>query len=522
MAETTNSIDESPVAPAVTPFGGWMPTTKRGWTVVLICLILGFLLFVEFINVAFYDPYGEERFLYSLSGTLSGISIGALSLLMFGSLLTLLAFGLPLAFVTGSLGVLFIYLVGDQNMLNIIPTRIFPLMTNYQLSAIPLFIFMASMLERAGLIDEMFDVVYKWLGGMRGGLAVATIIASTVLAAMVGVIGAAVVTMGIIALPAMIKRQYDPKIALGSIMAGGTLGILIPPSILAIIYAVVAQQSVGELYLGSVAPGLMLSGFYILYVGIRSFLKPELGPALPEEERVSWGEKLRLLKQMAAPLVLIALVLGVIFTGAATPVEAAGIGSFGAMIVAAMHGRLSLINVKDACIGTMRATAMVLWIMFGATIFVGFYILQGGQDFVSDMILGSGLSPYGILALMMVILVFLGMFLDWVGILLLAVPIFVPIIATLTFDGLFGLPGVPGDKVALWFGVIYLINMQMSFLSPPFGYALFYLRGVTPKEISTATIFNSAYAFLALQILGLTVCIVFPGIVLGLPSLFFK
>ncbi len=498
------------------------PTTSRDLIVLLGSLVLGFLLFVEVINVAFYDPYGDERFLFTIQGSLAGTPIGTLSILMFGSLLVLLFCGLPLAFVTGSLGVLFIYMVGDQFMLNIIPARIFPLMTNYQLSAIPLFIFMASMLERAGLIDEMFDVLYKWMGGLGGGLAVATIIASTILAAMVGVIGAAVVTMGIIALPAMLKRNYDPQIALGSIMAGGTLGILIPPSILAIIFAVVAQQSVGELYVGAILPGLMLSGLYCVYVGIRSAVNPNLGPPLPREERVDMAEKLRLLRQMLAPLLLIVVVLGVIFTGAATPVEAAGIGSFGAMIVAAMHGRLSWQSVKQASITTAKASAMVLWIIFGATIFVGFYILQGGQTFVSDMILGTGLGPYGVLILMMIILVFLGMFLDWVGILLLAVPIFIPIINQLDFSGVAGLPGVAPADVALWFGVLYLVNMQMSFLSPPFGYALFYIRGVAPPSISTATIFKSALPFLALQILGLTICILFPQLIVWLPNLIYR
>lgn len=496
-----------------------LPGSVLGWITLIVFGAFSVIVLVEAINILFYDPYGEARFLFSLQGTLSGIAIADLSILMFGSLMVLLALGLPLAFVTGSLGVLFIYLVGDQFMLNIIPTRIFPLMTDYQLSAIPLFIFMASMLEKAGLIDEMFDVVYKWLGGINGGLAAATVIASTILAAMVGVIGAAVVTMGIIALPAMLKRAYDPKIALGSIMAGGTLGILIPPSILAIIYAVVAQQSVGELYIGAVLPGLLLSGMYIAYVSIRCFLNPALGPSLPVEERADWGEKLRLLRGMAAPIALVVLVLGVIFSGAATPVEAAGIGSFGAMVVAAMHKRLSWQSLGDACIATMKASAMVLWIIFGATVFVGFYILQGGQQFVSDLILGTGLGPYGILLLMMIILVFLGMFLDWVGILLLAVPIFIPIVVQLEFAGLFGLPGVDAAEVALWFGVLYLVNMQMSFLSPPFGYALFYMRGVAPKSISTGTIFKSSFAFLALQATGLFIIVLFPEIVLYLPRL---
>ena len=502
----------------------FIPGSTTTWVVVTASVILGVLILVELLNIAFFFepfvmPADQEVPLWTLQGALHDIDIATLSILMFVSLLALLALGLPLVFVTGSLGVLFIYLVGDALMLNIIPTRIFPLMTNYQLSAIPLFIFMASMLERAGLIDEMFDVIYKWLGGFSGGLAVATIIASTILAAMVGVIGAAVVTMGLIALPAMLKRNYDPKIALGSIMAGGTLGILIPPSILAIIYAVVAQESVGELYLGSLIPGLLLSGLYILYVAIRSAANPKLGPPLAREERVSLIEKLALLRQMLAPVLLIMVVLGVIFTGAATPVEAAAIGSFGAMIVAALHGRLTWHNVSQAAIATMRASAMVLWIIFGATIFVGFYILQGGQEFVSDLILGTGLGPYGVLLLMMILLVFLGMFLDWVGILLLAVPIFIPIITVLEFNGLLGLPGVAPGETALWFGIIYLVNMQMSFLSPPFGYALFYMRGVAPKHISTAEIFRSAIPFLGLQITGLTLCILFPEIVLWLPRL---
>lgn len=491
------------------------------WTWLMIVATLGtaFAVAVELINIVFYDPYGDEYFLFRTAGILSDVDIANLTWLMFGSLFVCLMAGLPLAFVIGGLGVIFVYLVGDQAMLNIVPSRIFPMMTNSDLAAIPLFIFMATMLERAGLIEEMFDVVYKWMGGLRGGLAASTILASTLLAAMVGVVGAAVVTMGIIALPAMLKRNYDPQIAIGSIMAGGTLGVLIPPSILAILYAVVAQQSVGELYLGSVLPGLLLSGMYVGYVFLRTYLNPALGPALPLEERIDIVEKLKLLKGLVMPILLVVIVLGMLFVGIATPVEAAGVGSFGAIAVALMHKRFSFETLKEASLTTAKSTAMVLWIIFGASIFVGFYILQGGQAFITETILGTGLSPYGILFLMMLLLVVLGMFLDWVGILLLAVPIFVPIIMSMTFDGLFGLPGPEPEVVALWFGVIYLVNMQMSFLSPPFGYALFYIRGVCPPEISMATIFRSSLAFLALQTLGLALCIVFPSLVTYLPSL---
>jgi tripartite ATP-independent transporter DctM subunit len=390
-------------------------------------------------------------------------------------------------------------------------------MTDYQLSAIPLFIFMASVLERAGIIEELYDMVYKILGGLRGGLAISTIIASTLLAAMCGVIGATEVTMGLIALPAMVRRNYHPTIACGSILAGGTLGILIPPSILAILFAVVAQQSVGELFIGAVVPGLILSSLYILYVAAATWVRPEAGPALPPEERVSSREKLRLLGNMAAPIALVTLVLGIIFAGIATPVEAAGVGTFGALVVAAMHRRLTWDNLRDAAITTLRVTGMVLWIIFGATLFVGFYVVNGGQQFVNETIIGTGLGPYGILVLMMFILVVLGMFLDWVGILLLAVPIFVPLMKTLSFDGVFGLPGVAPEELALWFGVVYMVNMQMSFLSPPFGYALFYLKSVAPPEITMSQIYRASIPFLVLQAVGLSLCVIFPELVLWLP-----
>jgi tripartite ATP-independent transporter DctM subunit len=378
---------------------------------------------------------------------------------------------------------------------------------------------MASVLAAAGMIEEMFDVIYKVLGGLKGGLATATIISSTILAAMVGVIGACEVTMGIIALPAMLKRKYNPEMACGSILAGGTLGILIPPSILAIIFAVVAQQSVGELFIGAFFPGFLLSGMYILYVTGRSYMNPTFGPAVPPEERVDIRTKIRLLRGIIAPIILVCLVLGVIFSGIATPVEAAGIGTFGALVVAAFARRLTWTNIYEAAITTLKASTMVLWIMFGASIFVGFYIVNGGQEFVTASLLGTGLGSYGIMVITMVLLVVLGMFLDWVGILLLAVPIFAPLMRTLAFDGVFGLPGVSPADVSLWFGVVYMVNMQMAFLSPPFGYALFYLKSVSPPEITMGIIFRAAVPFLVIQAIGLALVVIFPEIILFLPRI---
>ena len=449
------------------------------------------------------------------------IDILWLTILLFGSLALLLALGLPMAFCTGSLAVIFLYVFGNGAVLNMMPSRIFPFMTDYQLSAVPLFIFMAAMLEKAGIIEELYDAVYKWLGGVKGGLAASTVLACTALAAMVGVVGATEVTMGMIALPAMLKRGYDQKLACGSLLAGGTLGILIPPSVMAIVYAVVAQQSLGELLVGSIFPGFLLSGLYVGYILVRCYINPKLGPALPIEERVSGREKLRLLRNTIAPILLILLVLGVIFLGIATPVEAAGIGTFGALFVSAVHRRLSWIAIEEAAIATLKATAMVMWIFFGATMFVGFFIIKGGQTFVSESILSTGLPPYGVLMLMMLILFVLGMFLDWVGILLLTVPIFLPIMKSLPWDGLFGLPGVAPEDVPLWYGVIFMVNMQMAFLSPPFGYSLFYLKSVAPPEISMATIFRAAINFMVLQWFGVGLCIVFPQIVVWLPRVLY-
>src|ERR1051325_8345983 len=287
------------------------------------------------------------------------IDIAWLTVLLFGSLGILLALGLPMAFCTGSLAVIFLFIFDNPAILNMIPSRIVPFRADFELSAGPLFIFMAAMLEKAGIIEELFDAVYKWLGSVKGGLAAATVLACTALAAMVGVVGPTEVTMGMIALPAMLKRGYDEKLACGSLLAGGTLGILIPPSVMAIVYAVVAQQSLGELLIGSVFPGLLLSGIYIAYVTIRCYINPSLGPALPVEERVNMREKLLLLGNTITPVLLIILVLGIIFVGIATPVEAAGIGTFGALAVCALHRRLTWPALYEAAMSTLKATAMV-------------------------------------------------------------------------------------------------------------------------------------------------------------------
>jgi tripartite ATP-independent transporter DctM subunit len=437
------------------------------------------------------------------------MSIEVITLLMFGSLFFLLGLGLPVAFACGSVGVIFTAILQSPAAVNLVSTRIFGLMVQYLLAAIPLFIFMACILEKSGIIEELYELVYQWLGWLKGGVATATVLACTLLAAMVGVIGASEVTMGVIALPQMLKRGYDKFIACGSILAGGTLGILIPPSVMLIIYGLVDNSSIGRLYAGAILPGFMLACLFMGYVSVRCYIKPELGPPVPKEDQLPMRQKLKLLARMVAPAVLIFLVLGTIFTGIAAPTEAAGVGAAGAIVLTALQRKLSWKGTVEAAENTLKSTAMVMWTIFGANIFVGLYVMVGGGHFVSEVLLGSGLGKWGIIVVMQMILLFLGCFIDWVGIIMLCVPIFGPIIRKLGFD-------------PVWFGVLFAVNLQVSFLSPPFGYALFYLKGVAPPEIKTTDIWKSSAPFMLLQVLGVILVMVFPEIILFLPDLLFK
>lgn len=436
------------------------------------------------------------------------MSIEMITIMMFGSLFLLLGLGLPVAFACGAVGIIFTAVLQSPAAVNLVSTRIFGLMVQYLLAAIPLFIFMACVLERSGIIEDLYELVYQWMGGIKGGVASATIIACTLLAAMVGVIGASEVTMGVIALPQMLKRRYDKFIACGSILAGGTLGILIPPSVMLIIYGLVDNTSIGRLYAGAIMPGLMLASLFTAYVTIRCYLNPELGPPVPKDEQLPWSDKFRLLARVIAPGILIFLVLGTIFTGIAAPTEAAGVGAAGAIVLTSLQRKLTWKGLIQAAESTLKSSAMVMWTIFGANIFVGLYVMVGGGRFVSETLLGSGLPPWGIIIVMQFMLIFLGCFIDWVGIIMLCVPIFGPIIRQLGFD-------------PIWFGVLFAVNLQVSFLSPPFGYALFYLKGVAPPEIQTTDIWKSSAPFIGLQVIGVALVMFFPQIVLWLPSLLY-
>lgn len=438
------------------------------------------------------------------------MSIEWITGLMILAFMAILAAGLPLAFATGAVAVMFALGLFGVDSLNLIVSRVFTLMGNYVLVSVPLFILMACILERAGVAEELFRAVHVWSGRLRGGLAVAVIISCAIMAAMVGVIGAEVVTMGVVALPAMLSRRYDKDLALGSICAGGGLATLIPPSVVFIMYGLTAGVSVGQLYMAGVVPGLMLAGFYIAYIVTRSYLQPELAPAASEEERnIPLTQKLALLLGLILPGLVAFGVLGSLYAGLATPTEAAGVGCLGAFVAAAVNRRLTWANVSRAVVDTTKVTCMLYWLFFGASALIGVYTLAGGTNFMKQTITTLPIGPWGVLILMQIVWIILGCLIDWIGILLLTAPIFVPIIESFGFN-------------TVWFGVLFCMNMQISYLSPPFGPAVFYLKGVTPPEITIGDIFHSIWPFIALQMVALTLVMAFPQLALWLPSLMIK
>lgn len=431
--------------------------------------------------------------------------IGMITLFMFGMLFLLLFINVPIAFATGSVAVMSAYLFWSPRAVSILPGSIYGMVTNYIFVAVPMFIFMGAVLERSGITDYLYEAVYNWVGSLRGSLAVATVLASIVMSAMVGVIGAIIVSMGLIALPSMLKRGYDSKLAMGCVMAGGSLGVLIPPSIMLIMYGMWAGISIRQMFLGAFGPGLLLGGLFIAYILIRCYLQPELGPSLPKEDMLPFIARLRYLRALILPIALIIFVLGSILTGIAAPTEAAGIGAFGSLICALVYRNLNWKMVYEACIATIRLSAMVMWIGFGAVMFVSIYNGLGGVEFVKSLMLGIPVEPWVLLIGMMAIVLLLGMIIEWVGIIMLVIPIFMPISASLGFD-------------PLWFGILICVNLQMDVLTPPFGYALFYMKGVAPKNVTTADTYRAAIPFVLLQLIGLTLCMIFPQIVLWLPS----
>lgn len=435
------------------------------------------------------------------------MSIELITLLMLAVLIGMLATGLPIAFATGAVAVIFAVGLFDVNMLNLIVSRVFTLMNNQILVSVPLFILMACILEKAGVAEDIFKAVYVWSGRVRGGLAVAVIISCALMAAMVGVIGAEIVTMGVIALPAMLARRYDKSLALGAICAGGGLATLIPPSVVLIMYGLTAGVSVGQLYMAGVIPGLLLAGLYILYILGRCYMKPELAPTASEAElSMPFIAKVSLVRNLVLPGLVAFSVLGSLYLGLATPTEAAGIGVLGAVAAAIVNRRFSWRNLVHAVVDTTKVTSMLYWLFFGASALIGVYTLAGGTNSVKAWITELPVEPLGIVIAINIIWIILGAFIDWIGILLLTAPIFVPVVASLGFD-------------PIWLGVLFCMNMQISYLTPPFGPAAFYLKGAAPSDISLADIFRSVWPYIGIQLIALGLVIAFPQIALWLPNL---
>ncbi len=424
--------------------------------------------------------------------------------LMFLSLVGLLLTGLPLAFVLGSLAVFFTMTLWGSSALVIPVLQIFDTMRSEMLLAIPLYVLMATILQRSGIIEALYRAMELWFVRVPGGLAVGTIVICTIMAAMTGIVGAAVAAMGILALPSMLRRRYSPELAMGTICAGGTLGILIPPSVITIVYAVTAQTSIGQMFIGGIVPGLLLSTLYTLYIIIRVKLNPKLAPVAEHSTEASLLQRLASLRALVLPALIIVGVLGSIYFGIATPTEAAAIGVAAALLSAALQRQLSVSMLGEAAWQTLKVSAMILWITIAAKSFVAIFTGTGGADFLLQFIRDLEANRWVVLMAMLGILFFLGMFLDEIGIILLCVPVFLPIVTFLGFD-------------TLWFGILFLVSAQMAYITPPFGYTLFYLKGVVPKEIGMERIYLSIIPFILLQMLGLLICALWPDLVLWLP-----
>lgn len=429
-----------------------------------------------------------------------------LTIILFGSLMIALAAGLPLVFALGGVATFFVIFIWGPNALAVLANRTYMAMGMFVLVAVPMFIFMGAMLQKAGIADDLYNMMYHWMGGLRGGLASGTVLICTLFAAIVGISGAATVTMGLLALPSMLKRGYKKDIALGSVSAGGALGILIPPSILMIILALFARLSVGKLFIGGVFPGLVLSALFVGYITIRSFFQKDLAPGIPAEERLPMRPRIMLIPGLLLPIILILVVMGSIFAGLATPSEASAMGAFGAIVSCAIKRRLTLQAFTEALFVTLRLSAMVIWIVFAASVFTSLYAVTGAADMIGGLLLAMPGGRWGAIIAMQVVFFVMGCFFDPTGIVMITTPIFFPVVRELGFD-------------PIWFGILFVVNMEMAFLTPPFGFNLFYMKAVVPPGITMLDIYKSIIPFVALQMVGLIIIMIFPQLATWLPSI---
>ncbi|MAX33960.1 TRAP transporter, DctM subunit [Onishia taeanensis] len=440
----------------------------------------------------------------------------ALALLMVVTLLAGIFSGYPVAFLLGGLGIIFAF-IGDIPVpfLGTVGSRIFGgVIENWLMIAIPLFVFMGLMLERSGVAKRLLLTLQRLFGRTHGGLAVSVAILGVIMAASTGIIGASVVMLGLLALPVMMKQGYRAEMACGVIAASGTLGILIPPSIMLVLMGSILQISVGALFKAALLPGLLLGGLYIAYLLITARIRPDWAPLADMNDVDPTPLPLALLRDLLGPFVLIFVVLGSIMAGIATPTEAAAIGALGSLLLALAMRSLDFATLREAVRETSRTSAMILFVVIGATCFSVVFKRLGGDYMIEELITGTGLGPYGLMLLIMGLIFVLGFFLEWIEISFVVLPLVAPVVEVLDFGY-----GLSGQGLLVWFAILVAINLQTSFLTPPFGYALFYLKGITEGQVSILTIYRSIIPFVLLQVTGLVLCMVFPALVLWLPGL---
>ncbi|WP_299236812.1 TRAP transporter large permease subunit [uncultured Halomonas sp.] len=426
------------------------------------------------------------------------MDIGTATIVMIAAIFGLLVTGLPLAFITGLVAMVFTFGWFGEMALPLVTSRVFSFITEYSLVAVPMFVLMASLLDRSGIAKDLFNAMRVFAGRLPGGVAVQTIVVAFFLAALSGIIGGEIVLLGILALPQMLRLGYDKRLSIGVVCAGGALGTMMPPSIVLIIYGLIASVSIAELFTAAITPAVILMGSYIAYVLVRCLKNPEMGPPLSADTQDNpFDSKLEAAKAILLPGMIAFLVLGTIYGGIASVTEAAAMGVFGVMLAIVLRGEFSIGMLHHSLGQTLNTCGMIIWIGIGAAALVGVYNLMGGNRFVSGMILGMEVAPIVIILVMMAIMLVLGLFLDWIGIAMLALPIFLPIVTQLGYD-------------PIWFGILFAVNMQVSFLSPPFGPAAFYLKSVAPPKISLKDIYLSVLPFMAIQLLVLAALLVWP------------
>lgn len=423
-------------------------------------------------------------------------------LLFFIAVLICLLSGYPVAFTLGGVSIVFGIIIFGINFFNLLPLRIWGIMSNYVLIAVPLFIFMGVMLEKSGLAEELLETMALLFGKLRGGLAISVLIVGTLLGASTGIVGATVVTMGVLSLPVMLKRGYSAKSASGIIMASGTLGQIIPPSIILILLGSVLNVPVGNLFIAALLPGLLLVFLFFTWIVFLTITKPKSVPAMPADELSKFKGKdalKRILSAFILPSILVLAVLGSIFTGLASPTEAAGIGAFGAIILSILKRRFNIKTLREVMLRTTSITSMVFLILVGATAFSLVFRGVHGDRLLTQFILESDFQPYQFLAIAMLVIFILGFFIDFIEITFIIVPVIAPILVQMGFD-------------LLWVGILIAMNLQTSFLTPPFGFSIFYLKGVAPPGVTTAQLYKGVIPYVVLQLSALILIIIFPEI----------